>query len=189
MGTDITMYIEQNQRIRYGSDEREWKSREIFALNNRRFPVYDGRNYQIFSILAGVRSKGNVEPIANPRGIPEDTCEYIKSQMKEVDDYIYTTSYVTLKELLQHYEKYPKLKRTGMVSPDTAYKLTLGVNPQMWCGATNDTTWQYREWYDENTIIDLIERIISRIQLFDEYATEEEIKADGANIRIVFWFD
>ena len=34
--------------------------------------IEDTRNYAVFSALAGVRNYENIEPIAEPRGLPED---------------------------------------------------------------------------------------------------------------------
>ncbi len=33
---------------------------------------YDDRDYTVFSVLANVRNDGNVKPIAEPRGLPDD---------------------------------------------------------------------------------------------------------------------
>jgi len=82
MGCDIHVYTEQ-----YDTRDNTWHTNDNFRLNRfygqyedqKEFEhesVYHGRNYQLFGILAGVRDT-YVYPIASPRGIPDDCCEFI----------------------------------------------------------------------------------------------------------------
>ena len=59
---------------------------------------YDGRNYQLFSILADVR--GDYSPIVEPRGIPEDASTGYKYMCDRWDGDAHSHSYYTLTELL-----------------------------------------------------------------------------------------
>jgi len=60
-----------------------------------------GRNYQLFSILAGVR--GSYRPISEPRGLPEDKREEcsdaFKAWLAEWGGDAHDASWVTLREL------------------------------------------------------------------------------------------
>ena len=69
---------------------------------------YGGRNYQLFSLLAGVR--GDLEPISRKRGIPEDaSCGYLY-KCKQWEEDAHSHSYYTLDELLQiDWSKYDDL--------------------------------------------------------------------------------
>ena len=60
---------------------------------------FEGRNYSIFSVLAGVRSSFNVKPISEPKGIPEDISKETKESIKEWDGDGHSHSYLTLREL------------------------------------------------------------------------------------------
>lgn len=60
---------------------------------------YNGRNYYLFSILAGVR--GDEQPIAYPRGIPEDCSSGYSYVTKQWSGDGHSHSYFTLKELLE----------------------------------------------------------------------------------------
>lgn len=57
---------------------------------------YCGRNYSLFAILAGVRNGCDFQPIAEPRGVPEDASAYTKDWL---EDY-HTPSWLTLAEIL-----------------------------------------------------------------------------------------
>ena len=85
--------------------EERWVSADYWEIEDESWGVpysrsyYKGRNYYLFSILAGVR--GDTEPIDYPRGIPEDSSSgysYITNQW-EGDGHSH--SYFTLKELLE----------------------------------------------------------------------------------------
>ena len=70
MGTDIHCYVEKKREDNSGWDQLGlWiKDPETGSFKEAEF--YDGRNYLLFGMLAGVRS--GTEPIAALRGIPED---------------------------------------------------------------------------------------------------------------------
>lgn len=54
-----------------------------------------GRNYRLFSILADVRNSWDIEPIAEPRGLPEDTtCDFWLGD--------HSHSWLSLRELIEH---------------------------------------------------------------------------------------
>lgn len=76
------------------------------VIRNKRF--YGGRNYYLFGILAGVRYD-RIEPISNPRGVPNDISEAYKEQLKQWEGDAHSKSYLTLKELLDvDWSKYDK---------------------------------------------------------------------------------
>lgn len=190
MGADVHMYIEQNLPVRYGAEERHWVSRDVRTINGRLLHVYSDRSYEIFSIIGNVRNDGYVEPIDDCRGVPEDSCQFIQDMVAQDREWAHSLSYVTLAELLEYHAAHPQVKRAGMISPEQAARLdNEGITPNSWCKWTNAAGYVHREWYDENSIVSLIECIINRIQLFDRWLTEEQIKEDGANIRVVFYFD
>ena len=104
MGCDIHVYLEKYTPI---NGENKWVNVDHWQLNphfgmddsEREYdhvPFYWGRNYDLFSILAEVR--GSMDPITNPRGLPEDVTEIIRKEY-ERGDIVHTPSYYTLKEL------------------------------------------------------------------------------------------
>lgn len=95
------------------------------VIRNKRF--YGGRNYYLFGILAGVRYD-RIEPISEPRGVPNDISEAYKEQLKQWEGDAHSKSYLTLKELLDvDWSKYDKeyisdflttIERMKEVDPD-----------------------------------------------------------------------
>jgi hypothetical protein len=78
---------------------------------------YNGRNYFLFAILANVRNGYRIEPLCDPRGIPEDSCYPIKYIVNEWKGDGHSLSYFTLKELLdvdwsKYCVKLPEVDRT-----------------------------------------------------------------------------
>lgn len=59
------------------------------------------RNYALFTILAGVRSRHNgfLTPISQPKGLPEDLSDGCRSAIYEED---HSDSYLTTKELCSY---------------------------------------------------------------------------------------
>jgi hypothetical protein len=76
-----------------------WELEEDYwsVIRNKRF--YGGRNYYLFGILAGVRYD-RIEPISEPRGVPNDISEAYKEQLNQWEGDAHSKSYLTLKELL-----------------------------------------------------------------------------------------
>lgn len=62
---------------------------------------YDNKNYYIFSILADVRNGSDrIEPISDPRGVPEDCCYPYRVILEQWGLDAHSKSYFTLEELL-----------------------------------------------------------------------------------------
>ena len=193
MGADIHVRVEYKP---YG--ERSWVDGDFYRRNrwHKEFkeereyevvPIYDGRNYMLFSLLADVRNDGLIEPICQPKGVPEDCCESVKKDIEYWDVDGHSHSYFTLAELIKwHSSNEHKVRVRGFVSPTQARALDEeGKAPTMWCGWTSEKDWVEREWKVD---IDLLEPIIAAmkrraVDLFYGSQGHEE------DIRIVFWFD
>jgi hypothetical protein len=96
MGCDITSYVEIKK-------DDKWMIRgEYFQNLDEEFPCeflfYGFRDYELFGVLAGVRSC-YYEPISMPKGLPDDVSYIVRKESCEFQDY-FDHSYFTLKELL-----------------------------------------------------------------------------------------
>lgn len=58
-----------------------------------------GRDYEMFSVLAGVRNSYGLKPIAEPRGMAEDACSEFEAWHKQWDSDAHSASWVTLAEM------------------------------------------------------------------------------------------
>ena len=83
MGCDIEFLVERREEsglwvhVPFDSFRREHLIGEDAAANLRRNQWYDGRNYFLFGVLAGVREL-SVPTIATPRGFPPDASEWVR---------------------------------------------------------------------------------------------------------------
>ncbi len=69
--------------------------------------LYRGRNYYLFTVLAGVR--GDEPILSNPRGVPDDISYAYRQELERNDGDAHSMSYYTLKELLDvDWDKYHK---------------------------------------------------------------------------------
>lgn len=178
--------------------------------------AFGGRNYYLFAVLADVRnghgfagiSTGDgFNPIAEPRGIPED----VSIKIKRISDYWggdgHSHSYFTLKELLE-YDWEQMTVHCGMVD-EREYSRMLTTNsdsPMYWAGMYGDDI----KIVSNSKMVDLINGKFSR-KSGKDYVTEvkwgetyrEAVGADyleelctellqygkPEDVRIVFWFD
>ena len=77
MGTDIHLYVEH-----YNKESKRWDSLSLYKkFSEDKFSpvdIYDGRDYELFGLLTGVRSM--IAPFVFPRGVPDDmSCKVSKA--------------------------------------------------------------------------------------------------------------
>ena len=182
MGCDIHIHCE------YRDDDGIWHNcdNHIWDEDNEEFVVEDiywGRNYDLFGILAGVRSR-EYPMISPPRGIPHD----ISAKTKEFADMwrgdAHSYSYVTMKELIKwkkvQTRKWKKLKKNESLirGHDDCYGDYI-VNE-------NDEPIFKKDHHMLDYLIKLLKiKMDKYFFCFDS----EDFYDKGDNFRIVFWFD
>lgn len=209
MGTDIHMRVEYRPMLYEYKNNRlegytgEWYSADLFRMpvkgenSYRVVELWENRDYGLFATLANVRNYGDTVYIDTPRGLPDDSCEYIKKELGDCNEWGHSASYFTLKELYDFYKKYGEIRRSGMISPADRDRLDIeGITPESWCQGTNQEGWERREWTEKNWSL---ERLINKLKIRAEelgmcYDFDFERNNDRAisameNIRIVFCFD
>lgn len=100
MGCDIYLYVEH-----YNKESKRWDNLSLYKKYSEGefspVDIYDGRDYELFSLLAGVRSI--IDPFVLPRGVPDDmSCEVSKAYGD--GQYFYTSTWYDWCEL-QAYER------------------------------------------------------------------------------------
>ncbi|KKM95452.1 hypothetical protein LCGC14_1188010, partial [marine sediment metagenome] len=147
----------------YGTDEYRTRKKQLQDMSQEEFTENYGddprvcweyyldralgqRNYCFFAILADVRngrgfagiSTGDgFNPIAEPRGVPEDASMEVKRENDYWNCDGHSHSYLTLKELLKYDWEQVTVHR-GIIS-EKEYARMLGTNsstPMNWCGKT-----------------------------------------------------
>jgi hypothetical protein len=63
------------------------------------FELFDFRNYNLFAWLAGVRNYTDIQPIAEPRGLPDDVSDQVRAQVEAWGSDGHSVSWLSLKEL------------------------------------------------------------------------------------------
>lgn len=206
MGCDIHMYVEYKKDLPIkGSDKRkeEWISGDYFKQNpfklvwddeNKmdRLELHGDRNYTLFTTLAGVRDYTNETiPVSEPKGVPDDACDYVKKENERWDTDGHSHSWLTLKELKDYQSVNRKIKRTGLLSPVQLVEFdNNNILPESWCQGTNMEGYERREWEDtNNSLIPLIEKLQKRAHELMQYDWQPYDVTNDEKIRIVFWFD
>ena len=198
MGCDIHAFLEIQDQ------EGKWQSADRYKPNKYYDPdepgegpefevddIYSGRDYALFTALAGVRNYGHaVAQIDEPRGLPADTNKYIQKEREGWGCDGHSDSWVLLSELLEFQEKHRTAEYSGMISKEQAEALEQGENPTSWCQGTSDETAVHRTWTEAYSVLyDLVDAIKARVD--DEFLNfGSEITEDQAKrTRLVFWFD
>lgn len=138
MGTDIHPAVQHRvggQWVHVPQDvwplEKPW--------GDRAYPILKDRNYTLFAVLANVRNgfgfAGSyrhepIQPIAEPRGLPEG---FVHPEPYEDDLGDHSFSWVTLAELLAYDWEQP-LARGCVVPASEFVKLGPGERPRQWSG-------------------------------------------------------
>lgn len=197
MGCDIHMYTEAYVSV---NGFQKWVNVDNFRLNKyygepreeeyKISSIYDDRNYTLFAVLANVRNRSGCKFISIPKGIPENASPTVKKIVERWDLDGHSASWFTLAELKKFRDTQDKQKYSGYVSQKDSKVIDSGGFPSMYCGATNDPSFIYREWYTPFDTLDvLIERLEERKKdefwLFHEGQDAEH----DEDIRIVFFFD
>lgn len=161
----------------------EIKTKEGWTNNDFRnesgiVEIWEGRNYELFGVLADVRNRYDNLVISEPKGLPIDS-NSIDEYLKECE---HSDSYLDLKELKEHLFKNPSVKIEGWMDKETARRLDENLEePDSYCGGTNNPESVFRRWKAPNYSLFTIVSKLSDIAEHNELSEEE--------VRIVFWFD
>lgn len=102
----------------------------------RPLTVYSGRNYALFTILAGVRDYGgNQERISNPRGVPPDVSPEVGAIFRAWGVDGHSHSWLTLRELVA-WRWSEKLTRSGWLDAHSCAEWKardFADDPYSWC--------------------------------------------------------
>lgn len=133
----------------HNPDEIVTKDETGYSFNKKMTDSpWQGRNYDLFAILADVRNDRGFAgvdtgdgfvPIAMPRGIPEDASAYFKKQAKRWGEDGHSHSYITLEEL-KAFDWNQTTKHRGFVDPLEYKVFKKKGKPSSWCGGTSAKT-------------------------------------------------
>jgi hypothetical protein len=148
MGCDIHFYVERHVDGAWQSADTWEKSKyadedsDALSVDYEK-AFYNDRNYNLFSILAdvrngrgfaGVKTGEGFNPIAPPRGVPEDACPEYRALQEAYGCDGHSHSYVTLAELLS-YDWTQESQLQGWVNPaEWAVARDRNDGPRSWSG-------------------------------------------------------
>lgn len=205
----VNPYYREGEENKIDADGYEWNPKFTDT-------PYDGRNYDLFAILADVRNgrgSGGIKtgegfnPIAEPKGLPNDVSAEVK---KHSDDWYgdgHSHSYFTVKELKDYDWGQITMKRGSISLSEYKRIKESGVSPDSWSGSISGGN---IETVDEQTADRLlkgetIEELTgkqiwvnyhwsilysdhAKFFLEDTMPTLEKL-GKPEDVRIVFWFD
>lgn len=201
MGCDIHVLTEalisvDDKKVWVNVDN--WRFNPHYSANNEDgdpemdlIPIYRNRNYDLFTLLAGVRDySGDTQSVSPPKGIPPDAAPQTLAEVERYGSDGHTHSWLTLAEIRAFHETGPTKNYTGLVTPEDSQNLDNGIFPESWCQGSSNKSLVRREWTmpadDLKWIIAPMEQRLKDVfwVFSDEY--DKEIEKE---IRIVFFFD
>ena len=218
MGCDIHMHYEvkdkdgwklydwKNEFVlgKYEDDSTKYNYDKMFS-----HPLYVGRNYDLFAILADVRNgigfagvstgEGFV-PIREPRGLPDDVTSAVNLDSDEWGSDGHSHSWLSLSEIM-NYDWNQTTRHYGVVSKEEYLEYKKNGKPSSWCGGisggsvrmisnedmdyvSGDSPYEYytRVAWEETYKESVGDGWFETMKyLSDKFGTD--------NVRLVFWFD
>lgn len=210
MGCDIHAFIE----VRNGDGWKvyDWESDIPEKDYHARWdhPLYIGRNYNLFAMLADVRNGygfagcdtgEGFKPIASPRGLPPDVCSVVKLESMGWGIDGHSHSWLTVRELLD-YDTSQTSVLSGLVDMEEFRSFIENGSPSGWCG---DAWGPKIKKVSNHEMRDLLDRDVDytpmtrvswtktyhdcALKFWDKTVPELQKLGDPDNVRLVFWFD
>jgi len=211
MGCDIHLY--QEQKI-----DGQWKSTDVWSdkYKEGRLSVayddmaYHDRNYNLFAILAdvrngrgfaGVNTGTGFNPIAQPKGLPDDISEQVHAEAVYWHGDGHSHSWLTMREILD-YDWNQKTMLSGLVDAENYETWKRRGYPESWCRAVFGAKTRHVTHAEMQAAID------SKADTSDMHCEVEWAryyhqqagsfwkavcmalhKASPDDVRFVFWFD
>jgi len=175
-------------------------------------PLFIGRNYDLFAILANVRNgygfagtptSGGFTPIDMPRGLPDDVTPEVKRESDGWGVDAHSHSWLLLDELLSFDYDGQTVKQYGVVGPEQYKKFKEQGRPTAWSA----NVWGANVVKISNSEMDAVisgegddRSYYTRVEWEETYRdavgprwfeTLDTLKELGApeDVRLVFWFD
>ena len=198
MGCDIHVFVE----ARIGSAQYPtWQNIDSWAVNQGfgsngvdaviqekqiRFRVCSiisyYRDYELFTILAGVRETGGITPIAFPKGLPPDASTIVKIMESNLGEDAHSHSFLTLRELKESiYSKETPIR--AWIHKEDKKDIVGGKGQFIHYKDYQDDDYVYAEWSDEPN-----QNFLFMLENLERMKNTHKINDDN-DIRIVFWFD
>jgi len=176
MGCDIHL------RVEIKDNSGMWIDGNLYDSDKNILEFYNGRDYSLFGILAGVRDEHFLGAIADTRGMPADCLGEHRDYMTCID--FHSQTFFSFQELKQQLNKYNVTKHSGMISDnDNKMLIKYGEAPDSWCKSTSQDGYIKAEWYsNHNSLKNFIESFSVLCDVYwKQYAPDE--------IRVLIAFD
>lgn len=202
MGCDIHVFLEKRNK-----DTNQWESMSLYKKNSDNtyepIPVYDGRNYELFGLLAGVRGSshffsGGYGYIVEPRGLPSDLSPYTQNEWEKGKDesgrqWWHTPTWYDFCELETYAYLLKDFDETIKEKNRTIHLLEEEIEKLHERQDNEDENYEWLDWFSDNeedddyNAFDAFEGFVNCIK---DVLREYGIWYPKPNeIRIVMWFD
>ena len=189
MGCDIHVFCE-----RYNKESKRWENLSLYKKNEggtfNEVNVYDGRDYQLFGLLSGVRSI--INPFVIPRGIPDDlSCEVSKKYGD--GEYYHTSTWYDYCELNAYEymmcDSYKEIKKRDQ-KIDELEKQIKRMTQFIPRDEDGNELFDDDVEYEDDELPDLSKRLVGFMNCVRTVLDAYDVwYPEPGEIRIVMWFD
>lgn len=201
MGCDIHLYVEAKEKGKWISKDQwrvdpYWDAKEDPEEHKmeRIAAFYDGRNYDLFAILAnvrngrgfaGVNTGDGFVPIADPKGLPVDVSPEVKQESDKWDCDGHSHSWHTVADLLAYDWTQTTVKRGYVNGPEffawSSWQKHRGFGPKSYSGGVWGQNIQHV------SVEEMESRIASLTDGLDYHAKAKAIEALQSVYTLVEW--
>lgn len=218
MGCDIHLYVETKQEGIWKSAD-EWITEDDYVSVPYEKSFYDGRNYDLFAILAnvrngrgfmGIKTGEGFNPISLPKGLPVDVSAEVAKSSEQWNGDGHSHSWFTVAELLAYDWTQITINQGWINGPQYAYwRWNKAEPPESSCGLVRGTNVKQVSEEDMDKLVkdcqnDDYSSLVSTYCLITWQTTYAAAAGcyfwtttmpklfrlgNPENVRIVFWFD
>lgn len=169
MGTDIHLFVEKRVNGKWLSCDKWTTDREDYydgPYKNVSYKdrYYDDRNYDVFAMLADVRNGSGFagcdtgdgfNPIAMPKGYPDDMSDEVREYVSQYTEH--TPTWISLRELLEYDWNQVTNKRGVVALPEYywwKYKKNKTCEPYSYCGGVSGPGVEHLSPFEMDELID-----------------------------------
>lgn len=216
MGCDIHCYAEVKKKGKWEKVGSIFKdpSYDWYKENYEEIPYYvheftdspyDGRNYSLFAMLAGVRNDYNIIPISKRKGLPSDISPEIRGEYSIWEYDGHSPSWLTVKELKEYdwknkiaeycgwlnvgeYEKFKAGEKNFSYGKDVGGTAVVKISQQEADLRLSKNDFEKNKSY--YIFCEWTEPYYQSAEFFvDDIIPTLESLGSPEDVRIVFWFD
>lgn len=182
MGCDIHMFAEKKKNGKWKQMREEFRQ-DAWGGDGKYYSdhPYEGRNYELFALLADVRNRDGIKPFSEPKGIPEDASDSYREIVEDWSCDGHSHSFFTLAELIKF--------NSSELSAQEVFDTSVIISKDNEGNTTSTAAWTNAEHHGQVGSRKLFSTFKDEKNPIDTIIEQFKYEEDMNNVRVVFFFD